>query len=201
MWPQLETTWQDIRYALGHLRKSPGFAVAAVLTLALGIGANSTVFTIINTAFLRPLPVEKPEQLVFLNHGGSVNFSYPDYRDFRDRIRVMSGLAACRFTPVGLSVSNGNSRAWAYEATGNYFGVLGVQAYLGRMIGPEDDGQPGANPVAVLSYRTWQQRFAADPNVTGRSIKINGLGYTVIGVAPRGFLGPNESSAPTSGCP
>jgi|CZKS01.1.fsa_nt_gi predicted permease len=196
MWPQLETTWQDIRYALRHLRKSPGFAVAAVLTLALGIGANSTVFTIINTAFLRPLPVEKPEQLVFLNQGGNANLSYPDYREFRNGTRELSGLAACRFAPVGLSVSNGNSRAWAYEATGNYFGVLGVQAYLGRMIGPEDDGQPGANPVAVLSYRTWQQRFAADPNVTGRSIKINGLGYTVIGVAPRGFFGTERILSP-----
>ena len=197
MWPQLETTWQDVRYALRHLRKSPGFAVAAVLTLALGIGANSTVFTIINTAFLRPLPVEKPEQLVFLNQGGNANLSYPDYVDFRDRNDVVSGLIAYRFSPISLSMSSGNnSRAWTYEATGNYFDVLGVKPFLGRWFGPQDDDKPGAHPVAVLSYRTWRQRFAADSNVIGRSIRINGLGYTVVGVAPQGFIGTERIISP-----
>ncbi|MGA2186681.1 MAG: ABC transporter permease [Bryobacteraceae bacterium] len=196
-WPQVETTWQDVRYALRQLRKSPGFALAAVLTLALGIGANSTVFTIVNTAFLRPLPVDKPEQLVFLNHGRSVNFSYPDYVDFRDRNDDLSGLTACRFVPVSLSISSGNnSRAWAYEATGNYFDLLGVKPLLGRLFGSRDDDKPGAHPVAVLSYRTWRQRFAADPNIAGRSIRINGLGYTVVGVTAEGFIGTERMISP-----
>ena len=196
-WPQFETTWQDLRYALRQLRKSPGFTVAAILTLALGIGANSTVFTVINTAFLRPLPVDKPQQLVFLNRGEAPNLSYPDYRDFRDRNDVFNGLIACRFVPVSVSIASGNnSRAWAYEATGNYFGMLGVKAYLGRMFGPQDDDKPGAHPVAVVSYRTWQQRFGADPNIAGRSIKVNGLGYNVIGVAPKGFIGTERIVSP-----
>jgi predicted permease len=197
-WPQLETTWQDVRYALRRLRKSPGFALAAVLTLVLGIGANSAVFTIVNTAFLHPLPVDKPEQLVFFNRGRqSVTLSYPDYRDFRDRNDVLSGLAACRFMPVNLSISSGNNfRAWTYEASGNYFDVLGVKPLLGRWFGPQDDDRPGAHPVAVLSYRTWRQRFAADPNIAGRSIKINGLAYTVVGVAPQGFIGTERILLP-----
>jgi predicted permease len=197
-WPQLETTWQDVRYALRQLRKSPGFALAAVLTLVLGIGANSTVFTIVNTAFLHPLPVDKPEQLVSLNRGRqSVNLAYADYRDFRDRNDALSGLAACRFMAVSLSISSGNnSRVWTYEATGNYFDVLGVKPFLGRFFGPRDDDRPGAHPVAVLSYRTWRQRFAADPNVAGRTVKINGLAYTIFGVAPRGFIGTERILLP-----
>src|SRR5271166_613294 len=142
-WPQFETTWQDLRYAMRQLRKSPGFTLAAVVTLALGIGANSTVFTIINTAFLRPLPVEKPEQLVFFNQGQNVNFSYPDYLDFRNRNDVLSGLASCRFVAAGMSISSGNNaRVWAYEATANYFELLGVKPFLGRLFDPQDDEKP-----------------------------------------------------------
>ena len=132
-WPQLEATWQDARYAFRQLRKSPGFTLAAVLTLALGIGANSTVFTIVNTAFLHPLPVEGPEQLVSFNRGRGVNLSYPDYREFRDRNDVLAGVMACRFMPVSLSISSGsNFRVWTYEATGNCFDLLGVKPFLGR---------------------------------------------------------------------
>ena len=197
-WPQLETTWQDVRYALRQLRKSPGFTLAAVLSLVLGIGANSAVFTIVNTAFLHPLPVDKPQQLVALNRGRqSVNLSYLDYRDFRDRNDALSGLAASRFMAVSLSISSGNnSRVWTYEATGNYFDLLGVKPFLGRFFGPRDDDRPGAHPVAVLSYRTWRQRFAADPNVASRTVKINGLAYTIVGVAPQGFIGTERILLP-----
>lgn len=189
-WPRIETVWQDARYAIRQLRKSPGFATAAVLTLALGIGANSAVFTLINTAFLRPLPVDKPEQLVFLNQGENANLSYPDYLDFRARNNALSGLAACRFVPANLSISPGNNvRAWGYETTGNYFEVLGVKPFLGRFFGPNEDDKSGAHPVLVLSYRAWRERFAADANIAGRSVKINGLGFTVLGVAPEGFIG------------
>jgi predicted permease len=196
-WPTLETFWQDIRYAFRQLRKSPGFALAAFITLALGIGANSVVFTIVNTAFLRPLPVDRPEQLVFFNRSGAVNLSYPNYVDFRDRNDVLSGLAGCRFVPANLSVSAGNSsRAWAYEATGNYFDTLGVKPLLGRLFTAADDTVRGGNPVAVLSYRAWQQRFGGDPGIPGRNVKINGLDFIILGVTPREFYGTERIVLP-----
>jgi len=196
-WPQLESTWRDARYALRQLRKSPGFTLAAVLTLGLGIGANSAVFTIVNTAFLHPLPVDRPEQLVSFNRGRSVNLSYMDYRDFRDRNGVLSGVLACRIMPVSLSISSGNNfRAWTYEATGNYFDLLGVKPFLGRLFGPRDDDRPGAHPVAVLSYRAWRERFGGDTGIAGRNVRINGFAYTIIGVAAQGFTGTERVLSP-----
>ena len=184
---------QSIRLAIRRLRHSPGFAAVAILTLALGIGANTTIFTAINTTVLRPLPVDHPEQLVFLNRiSGSENAptqSYPNYRDLRDRNNVLSGLMAYSFVPVSLSANGNNNRVWGYLATGNYFDVLGVNAARGQTFHSADDDKPGANPVVVLSYASWQARFGGDPSVIGKTAKIAGMNYTVLGIMPAGFSG------------
>lgn len=182
----------DFRLALRRLRKSPDFTAVAVLILALGIGANATLFSVVNAMLLRPLPVERSDELVSLNSslkGGIPTQSFPNYKDLRDRNDVLTGLAAYRFTAMSLGHEGSSSRVWGYLATGNYFEVLGVRAAVGRTFGPEDDRQPGAHPVAVLSYGCWQQRFGGDPNIVGRTVRVNGLSYNVLGVMPAGFFG------------
>ncbi len=139
---------------------------------------------------LRPLPVHKPEQLFALNWGGMVNTSYPNYLDFRDRNQVFTKLAACRFNLVNMSVAGrGNSLSWGYEATGNYFETLGVTPLLGRFFGQPEDDKLDAHPVLVVSQRYWQSRFGADPSALGKTVKINGYPFTIIGVAPPSFTG------------
>ncbi len=186
---RMDSLLQDFRLAFRRLRQSPGFAFAAILTLALGIGANTTTFSAINKLILRPLPAKQPRELVFLNtHMGS-NLSYPTYKDFRDRTRSLSGLVAYRVAPVGMTYGGSNAHVWGYEVSGNYFDVLGVRAASGRTLTPADDQKAGAHPVVVLSYSSWQRRFAANPTIAGKTVKINGLDYTILGVMPRGFFG------------
>jgi predicted permease len=186
----VETCARDLRYAFQMLRRTPLFTAAAIVTLALGIGANTTVFTFVENILLRPVPVRDPGRVVSLNQGGMVNFAYPGYRDLRDRNRTFAGIAGYRFVPVSMSVAARESyRVWGYEATGNYFETLGIRPLLGRFFGPGEDGAEGSNPVLVLSDRFWRTRLAADPNVVGRGLKINGFPFTVIGVAPPGFGG------------
>ena len=152
--------FQDLRYGVRMLLKKKSFTVIAVLSLALGTGANTAVFSLINTVLLRPLPIENPQQLVALNNTAEnhafPSFSYPNYRDFRDRNEVFSGLIGYRFTPLSLSHDGINERVWGYEVTGNYFEVLGVEAALGRALSLDDDRAPGGHPVAVMSYKCWQ---------------------------------------------
>ena len=196
----METLIQDLRYGLRMLLKRPGFTVIAILSLALGIGANTAIFSLVNTALLMPPPVARPGELVALNNSAAnrmfPTFSYPNYRDFRDRTELFSGLIAYRFAPLSVSHDGTNERLWGYVVTGNYFEVLGVGAAVGRVISDEDDQTPGAHPVTVLSYKYWQKRFGGDANVLGRSLIINGRSFTVIGVAPRGFYGTEVISAP-----
>src|SRR6185437_7165847 len=171
----VENSVRDFRYAVRTLRHTPLFTIVAIVTLALGIGANTTVFTFIENILLRPLPVSNPQQLMSLNWGGMVNVSYPNYIDFHDRNAAFSSLIAYRYNPVNLSLrARENFRVWGYEATGNYFGTLGIQPLLGRFFGPADDDKPGGHPVLVISYRFWQGRFGADPNVVGRVVRVNG---------------------------
>jgi predicted permease len=185
----LEELRQDVRYVFRTLRRSPGFTAAAVLSLALGIGANSAVFSFVNSLLLKPLPIDRPGRVWFVQTGHrQSNFSYPDYADYRDRSRTID-LAACRVVVMSLERDATASRTWGYLATGNYFDVLGVRPALGRFFHAAEDTKPGANPYAVLSYSFWQQRFAGDPAIAGRSIRIDGLPYTVLGVAPREFHG------------
>jgi macrolide transport system ATP-binding/permease protein len=191
----LEIFWMDLRFAFRRLINSWGFTLIAVLSLALGIGANTAIFSLVNTVLLRPMPVENPERLVALNFASEKSnniyplFSYLNYRDLRDRNNVLDGLLAYRMAPVSLSHDGINERAWGYVASGNYFDVLGVKPALGRLLTPEDDKSEGAHPVMVISHECWQRRFAGDPNVVGRSVLVNARSFLIIGVAPRGFHG------------
>ena len=187
----------DLRYAGRTLRRAPVFTAVAVVSLALGIGANTAIFTLLDQALLRLLPVKDPEQLVLLtwqgshygSNTGSNALSYPMYRDFRDQNQVFSGML-CRFaTPLALGYEGSTERVAGELISGNYFEVLGVKPAIGRLIGADDDRTPGGHPVAVLSYDFWQQRFGGDPKIVGRTIHLNSFPTTVIGVSQAGFLG------------
>src|ERR671932_37122 len=189
----MESLLKDVRFSFRHLRKSPGFTAVAVASLALGIGANAAIFSLVNAVILRPLPVARPDRLVSVSASGRddsmLAFSYPTYLDFRDRNRVLSGLFAERMSPMSLSRGGASERIWGYQVTGNYFDVLGVRARLGRALTPEDDRARLASPVAVLSYGAWQRRFGADTGIVGQEITINGHPFRVVGVMPEGFAG------------
>ncbi|PYS82143.1 MAG: hypothetical protein DMF67_13965 [Acidobacteria bacterium] len=189
----MDTLLKDVRFSLRRLFKSPGFTLIAVASLALGIGANAAIFSLVNTVLLRPLPVKEPGRLVSVSVFGKddsmLAFSYPTYLDFRDRNGALSGLFAERLAPMSLSREGNNQRVWGYLVTGNYFDVLGVSAARGRAFTPEEDRAPLATPVAVLSYGCWKRRFGADPNVIGQDIQLNGHQFRVVGVMPEGFAG------------
>jgi predicted permease len=191
----------DIRYGFRNFLKRPGFTAIAVVTLALGIGANTAIFSLVNTVLLRPLPVPHPEQLIevygTLHNGADYTIqSYLNYKDYRDRNDVFSGLIAYRFAPMSISHESRNERVWGYLVSGNYFDVLGVQPFLGRNFVPEEDKTPGSHPVAIISYGCWQKRFASDRGIVGQALRLNGHVFTVIGVAPRGFGGTEVAYAP-----
>jgi len=185
----MNSLWQDLRYAIRMLAKNPGFTLIAVLTLALGIGANTVVFSVLNALVLRPLPAERPNELAFLENQNGPSQSFPNYKDLRDRNRTFAGLVGYRISPMELEAHDRADRIWGYLATGNYFDVLGVQPALGRFFKQSDDLHPGDSPYAVLSYNSWQSRFAADPTVIGKTIRVNRQPFTVLGVAPRDFHG------------
>ncbi|HEX8765927.1 MAG TPA: ABC transporter permease, partial [Candidatus Acidoferrum sp.] len=186
----MRTLLRDVRYAVRMLGKAPGFTAVAVLTLALGIGANTAVFSVVNALILRPLPVERPGELAFLENARyGPSQSFPNYRDLRDRNQTFAGLLGYRMAPMELETDRSAERIWGYLATGNYFDVLGLKPALGRFFHQNDDVHPGASPYAVLSYGAWQARFGADPGIVGKTIRINRLPYTVFGVAPPDFHG------------
>ena len=184
---------KDIRYAIRSLLKRPGFAAIAVITLALGIGANTAIFSLVNTVLLRSLPVERPGEIVSVAVRGKDDsfsaFSYPNYKDYRDHNDVLSGLLVYRFVPLSLSRGGANERIWGYEVSGNYFDVLNVKAIHGRTFLPEEDKTKNTSPVVVLSYDSWQRRFGGDPNLVGKDVLINNHQFHVIGIAPEGFKG------------
>ena len=198
------TIVQDLRYALRTLIKAPAFTTVVVATLALGIGANTAIFSLMDQVMLRALPVREPEGLVVLdapgpNQGrveGDHAFSYPMYRDLRDRNQVFSGVLA-RF-PVALTMlhENRSERVAGEVVSGNYFQVLGVQASRGRLLQPSDETTPGGHPVAVLSHGFWARRFGSDPRVVGRTIRLNGFPMTVVGVGPERFNGTDVGAQP-----
>jgi len=191
--------WQDLRYGARMLWKRPGFTLVALLSLSLGIGANTAIFSLVNALFLRSLPVAEPQRIVALNNAaldGSRDFptfSVPNYRDLRDRNDVLTGMLAYRNTAASLSHQGVNSRVWSYLVTGNYFELLGVQPLLGRFFTPQDDLMPGAHPVAVITHECWQTRFGADAAIIGKQALINGHSFTIIGVAAPGFYGTEVS--------
>ncbi len=191
----MDTLIQDIRYAVRSLGKSPWLVVAVVLSLALGIGANTTIFSLVNAIALRPLPSERPEELVsvFTSESNGARWGtscYPDYVDFRDRTHSFAGLATYSVTPLSLASEDGRGRRYlGAVASGNFFTMLGVHAAQGRMLQPADDGAPGANPVVVLSHGMWQRKFMGNPALVGSPIRINGHAFTVVGVLPESFRG------------
>ena len=185
----VEDLIKDAILAVRLLRKSPGFTLTAVLSLALGIGANTVVFSVVNALLLRALPVAAADRLWFIDNGGQPSNSFPNYRDIRDRNRVFESLFAYRVTQMALDSNGGAKRVWGYLVTGNYFEALGIRPALGRFFTPAEDVQVNGSPWAVLSYNCWQNRFGGDPGLAGKTIRINGHPYTVLGVAPHGFHG------------
>ena len=198
--PWLESLIRDAHYALRQLRKSPGFTLTVIVTLALGIGANTAVFTLFDQVLLRMLPVERPKELVRFEWTGSYAggnnsfggdrsnyFSYPMYKDLRDQNQVFAGMLAAAKTIVGVSWRNQAEDKDAEIVSGNYFHVLGLKPALGRLMTPQDDTVRNANPVLVLSYDYWKTRFAASRDVVGQTVLINGRSFTILGVAPENF--------------
>jgi predicted permease len=192
----LATLWQDVRYGARMLRKNPGFTLVAVLTLGLGIGVNTAIFSVVDLILLRPLPIEAPEEVAFLTSqqkGGGVsnNFSYPDLEDIRTQAgSVFSDLAGVQpYGMEGLSFEGKNQSMWTSYVTGNFFGMMGVRPALGRFFLPTEGKVAGADPVLVLGYSYWKTRFGGDATVVGRTVQVDGHPVTVIGVAPEGFRG------------
>ncbi len=195
---------QDLRYALRQLRKNAGFTAVAVITLALGIGANTAIFTVVNALLLKMLPVKDPQRLVAVGDPNDVNgdssgtpqtdiFSYPLYKELRDRNSVFSGLCAAA-SDHHIEVDTGeeqsaNEKVTGRMASGNYFSVLGIEPAIGRLFSSSDDTDENANPVVVLGYDYWQRKFAGSPAVVGKNIRLNGFPFTVIGVGAPGFEG------------
>jgi len=186
--------WQDLRYAFRAFGKSPWFASLAVVTLALGIAVNTSIFSIINGFLMRPMPVPHPEQLTVLSlqQAGDKSlqsFSYPDYLDLRDQSSSFSDIIAYRVTLAGLTADNRGDHCIATRVTGNYFSMLGVQPALGRLILPTEGQTPGADPILVLGYSYWQKRFTGNKSVIGKQVEANGHPLTIVGVAPKEFHG------------
>jgi len=196
----------DLRYAFRQLLKSPGFTAVAVLTLALGLTINATVFTFVNDFFLRPLPAHNPDELVTIAQKSAkipvpLSFSYLDFVDFRHSVegtdsehkemaQTFTGLMAYMNMPVNLSrMGETTARTWVDAVSNNYFSILGVQPLHGRLFLPTEGLQPGADPIIVLTHESWRTRFAADPGIIGQPVKLNGVSFTVVGITPPGFVG------------
>lgn len=189
---------QDLRYAYRQLRHAPGFALTAILTLALGIGANVVVFSVLNSLVLQPMHFAHPEQVYNVqrtNNAYGVE-SYPNYKDFRDRNSTFSALAMYRMTQLGLETSGSTQPVWGDEVSGNYFSMLGAQPYLGRLIEPQDDQIGGNARYVVLSYAAWRGKLGGDRNVVGRTVRLNKIPYVVLGVAQKGFQGTERWYTP-----
>jgi len=191
---------EDLRYSLRALGKARGFAMAAVVSLGLGIGANTTIFTLLNAVLLRPLPVEEPERLVAVgtldaHNPGLWPCSYPNYQDYRDHNQVFSSLLLYSAITLNLTGLGEPQLVTGQIVSGNYFTALGVNPVVGRGFLPEEDTSPGAYPVAVIGYGLWTRQFGRDPQVTARTISLNGRAYSIVGVAPPAFQGLNELTA------
>jgi predicted permease len=196
----METFWQDLRHSVRMLLKRPGFTLTVVMTLALGIGANATIFTWIKVVLLDSLPgIERPDELVEIwgstRHNSALSTSYLDYLDFRDRNGALSGLFAHQILPLNLGRGEKPERVRGSVVSGNYFDVLGVKALIGRTFAPEEDRTPNSHPVAVIGYGLWQRRFASDTGVIGQKITLNEHDFTMIGVAPADFASPFAGNA------
>jgi predicted permease len=201
----MSTLLSDLRFAFRGLRRSPLFSIVAILSLALGIGANSAIFTLIDQVLLRKLPVTRPDELVMLYQQGSHNgsnmgsrmHSYPIYQDYQQKAEPLAEVLCRRLVPASVSIDNRTERLQAELVSGNYFSVLGVKPAIGRVFNSQEDDQVyQGHPVVVLSYDYWVSRFARDPGVIGRKILVNDSPMTIIGVSAAGFAGIDPAQAP-----
>ena len=174
---------RDLRHGLRQFRRSPGFTALAVLCLGLAIGVNTSIFGVLNSVLLRPMPVQQPERLIVVSRGDTATFSHPTYREFRDRNRTLSGLAASMPSESDLDIDGSSTFVAAEAVSGNYSTVIGVRTAIGRWFSSD------AEPAAVISYAVWQRQFNLDPNVLGRTIRSESQSYSIAGVAPREFSG------------
>jgi len=197
-WPSIENLFMDVRYALRTLRKSPGFTAVAVLTLALGIGANTAIFSVVKAVLLRPLPFKDPAHLVRVNEsvdkGTQSPVAYPNYLDWRARNTVLEEMAAFGDCEVIVGGKEKAERVYCEQAADTYFPLLGVSAALGRTFTSEENSAPMKHAVALIGYGLWQRRYASDPGVLGKTIQLNNFDFTIIGVLPKGFLGYSDSA-------
>ena len=185
--PIVEVLAQDLRFAARLMRKTPAFSITAAGSLALSIGALTLAFSVVNALVLKPLPIADPDSVYFMQNGTG-GWSYPDYRDLRERLDV-EALAGYRISMMNVGLDPEPEILWGYLATGNYFEALGITPAAGRFFRPDEDTSPGAAPLAVIAYDTWQSRFGGRSSIIGSTIAINGLPFTVLGVAPKGFSG------------
>jgi predicted permease len=187
----LHSIISDCRYGLRQLRKKPGFTLVAVVTLAMAIGANAVVFSVLNALVLHPLNLPQAESLYAIQHGNEASMyqSYADYLDLRDRNHIFDDLVAVNGAQAGLDAGENPSRVWLYEVSGNYFDVLGVRPFLGRVFHSSDEHGANSAPYIVLSYAYWHTRFQDDPGVVGRTVQLNKHPFTVVGVTPPEFHG------------
>jgi predicted permease len=194
----MNTLLQDLRFALRQMRRSPGFAITAVFILALGIAANVIVFGVLQALILQPLDVPHPDRVVtFANREqGYPAYSYPEVRDVRDGNTVFSGVAAYAFDLFGLEVEGATRPAWGDEVSGQFFEVMDVKPFLGRLLRRADDDHPGAAEVAVITWPAWKNTFGSDPNIVGKIVRINKHPYTIVGVTPEGFYGTEKFMQP-----
>lgn len=187
----MQALWQDLRYAVRLLTANPGFLAVAVLTLAMAIGANAVVFSVLNALILHPLHVPNANTLYAIQYGNeaSLQMSYPDYLDLRDRNRSFDGLAAFNIDHAGVDTGENPSRIWLTEVSGNYFDLLGIQPYLGRVFHASDEHGPNSAPYIVLGYSYWHTHFQDDRAVIGRVVQLSKHPFTIVGIAPPEFHG------------
>jgi predicted permease len=187
----VESILRDVRFALRLVRKSPGFTAVAVVTLAMAIGANAVVFSVLNGLILRPLNVPEARSLYVIGRANdrATNESYANYLDLRDRNRSFEDLAAVNIDQVGLDTGKNPFRVWLFEVSGNYFDALGIQPFLGRFFHASDEHGPNSAPYIVLTYASWHRHFQDDREVVGRVVQVNKHPFTIVGVAPPGFAG------------
>jgi hypothetical protein len=182
----IDTIFQDLRFGVRMLLQNKGFTAVAALSLALGIGANTAIFSLLDALLLKPLPVRHPEQLVFVD---GLSFAYPDpvFPELSERNSSFAGMFSYHSTPITVSDGNQAERVIGGLVSGNFFNMLGVGAHLGRVFSDADDQTPGGHFVTVISYNYWRRRFGADPQIVGRKISVNNYPFTIIGVVSRGF--------------
>ena len=199
-WNSVETLWQDLCYGLRQLRRSPGITTVAIRTLALGIGANTAIFSVLNAVLLRPLPVKNPHELIKLatvGPYGAGSFSYPGFRRFRDENQVCSEIAALGWlNQLDASIGGQPETVEGRIVSGNFFSLLGVGASAGRTFTSQDEKTPQSSALAVISYDYWSRRFGLSPSVMGSSITLNRSPFTIVGVTPAGFSGPEVGYSP-----